>query len=170
MLCEFVNVNFSNNWPIFTKYCIQGDKRWRGWLRHCATSRKVASSIPDGVIGIFHSLNPSGRTQPLTEMSTWDISCGGKLMHRADNPANFMCRLCRKFGSLNSWRPKGSPWPLYHHLRKVQWLTQFLRRIKHKKNDNHTNSFAHCNAAQKASLEQGFASSKRHDTEKEPSN
>jgi len=23
-------------------------------LRHCATSRKVAGSIPDGVIGIFH--------------------------------------------------------------------------------------------------------------------
>ena len=46
-------------------------------LRHCATSRKVAGSIPDGVIGIFHSLNPSGCTQPPTEMSTWDISRGG---------------------------------------------------------------------------------------------
>ena len=28
--------------------------RWRSWLRHCATSWKVAGSIPDGVIGIFH--------------------------------------------------------------------------------------------------------------------
>jgi len=28
--------------------------RWRSWLRHCATSRKVAGSIPDGVIGCFH--------------------------------------------------------------------------------------------------------------------
>ena len=28
--------------------------RWRSWLRHCATSRKVAGSIPDGIIGIFH--------------------------------------------------------------------------------------------------------------------
>ena len=27
--------------------------RWRSWLRHCATSRKVAGSIPDGVTGIF---------------------------------------------------------------------------------------------------------------------
>jgi len=27
---------------------------WRSWLRHCATSRKVAGSIPDDVIGIFH--------------------------------------------------------------------------------------------------------------------
>ena len=28
--------------------------RWRSWLRHCVTSRKVAGSIPDGVTGIFH--------------------------------------------------------------------------------------------------------------------
>ena len=28
--------------------------RWGSWLRHCATSRKVAGSIPEGVIGIFH--------------------------------------------------------------------------------------------------------------------
>jgi hypothetical protein len=28
-------------------------RRWRSWLRHCATSRKVAGSIPDGVIGFF---------------------------------------------------------------------------------------------------------------------
>jgi len=27
---------------------------WRSWLRHCATIRKVAGSIPDGVIGNFH--------------------------------------------------------------------------------------------------------------------
>jgi len=54
--------------------------RWRSWLRHCATSRKVAGSIPDDGIGILHLHNPSGRsmalglTQPLTEMSTRNIS------------------------------------------------------------------------------------------------
>jgi hypothetical protein len=48
------------------------------------TSRKVAGSIPDGVIWTFHWRNPSGRamtlgsTQPLTEMSTKDISWGVK--------------------------------------------------------------------------------------------
>jgi hypothetical protein len=26
---------------------------WRSWLRHCATSREVAASIPGGVIGMF---------------------------------------------------------------------------------------------------------------------
>ena len=57
---------------------------WRSWLRHCATCRKVAGSIPDGAIGIFHWHNPSGHTitlgliQPLTEMSTRNISWGGK--------------------------------------------------------------------------------------------
>jgi hypothetical protein len=56
----------------------------RSWLRHCATSRKVAGSIPDGFIGIFYWHNPSGRamalglTQPLTEMSTRNISWGVK--------------------------------------------------------------------------------------------
>ena len=52
------------------------------WLRCCATNRKVAGSIPDSVIGIFHCHNPSdrtmalGSTQPLTEMSTRRISWG----------------------------------------------------------------------------------------------
>ena len=48
--------------------------RWRSRWRHSATSRKVAGSTRNGVIGIFHWHNPSGRTmalrltQPLTEM------------------------------------------------------------------------------------------------------
>jgi hypothetical protein len=54
---------------------IQWVTRWRSWLRHCATSRKVAGSIPDFVIGIFYWHNPSvltmalGLTRPLTQMS-----------------------------------------------------------------------------------------------------
>ena len=49
-----------------------------GW----GTALQVAGSIPDGVIGFFHWHNPSGRTmalgstQPLTEMSTGNISWG----------------------------------------------------------------------------------------------
>jgi len=70
---------------IATSYGLDGpgiESRWRSWFRHCSTSRKVAGSIPDGVIGIFHRHNPSGRTmalgltQPLTEMSTRNISWG----------------------------------------------------------------------------------------------
>jgi hypothetical protein len=68
---------FSSNYPKLGPAVAQ-------WLRCCATNRKVAVSIPAGVIGIFHWHNPSdctmalGSTQPLTEMSTRCISCGVK--------------------------------------------------------------------------------------------
>ena len=35
-------------------FVLGGGTRWRSWLMHCATSRKVPGSIPDGVTGIFH--------------------------------------------------------------------------------------------------------------------
>ena len=59
---------------------LKSGKRWRSWLGHCAASRKDVGSFPDGLIGIFHWLNPSGRTmalgptQVLSEMSTRGIS------------------------------------------------------------------------------------------------
>ena len=37
----------------FYMFGITGDTRWRKWLRHCATSRKVAGSIRNDVVGIF---------------------------------------------------------------------------------------------------------------------
>ena len=52
------------------------------WLRHSATNRKVAGSIPVVVTGIVRRRNRSdrtmalGSTQPLTEMSTRSISWG----------------------------------------------------------------------------------------------
>jgi hypothetical protein len=64
--------------------CTERGPRWRSWLWHCAINRKVAGSIPDGVTGIFLWHNPVGRTmglgstQPLTEMSTRNISWGVK--------------------------------------------------------------------------------------------
>jgi len=70
-------------WTLKRNYVfISGATRWHSWLRHCATSREVAGSIPDGVIGIFHWHNLSGctmtlgSTQPLTEMSTRNIFWG----------------------------------------------------------------------------------------------
>ena len=46
---------------IYTQlYYKYGGTRWRSWLRHCATTPKVAGSIPDGVIEIFHALWPWG--------------------------------------------------------------------------------------------------------------
>ena len=67
----------------YRQYSNMCGTRWCSWLRHCVTIRKVAGSIPYGVIGIFHWHNPSSRsmalgsTQSLTEMSTRNISWGG---------------------------------------------------------------------------------------------
>jgi hypothetical protein len=53
-------------------------------------SRKLAGSIPDGVIGIFLWHKPStltmalGSTQPLTEMNTKNISWGVKVAGASD--------------------------------------------------------------------------------------
>jgi len=46
----------------FVSPCLYGGQRYRSGYRRCATNRKVAGSIPDGVNGIFHRHNPSDRT------------------------------------------------------------------------------------------------------------
>jgi hypothetical protein len=86
---------------------------------HCATSRKVVDSVPDGVIGIFHLHNPSGRTmalgltQPLTEMSTRIVSwVYRRPVLRADNLTTFMCRLSWNLGASFSWNPQGLSRPV----------------------------------------------------------
>jgi hypothetical protein len=62
---------------------VKDGTRWRIWLRHCVADRKVAGSTPDGVIGIFHLHNTSGRTmaidstQALTEMSNEGVKVAG---------------------------------------------------------------------------------------------
>jgi hypothetical protein len=83
-------------------------------LRHCATSWKVAGSIPYGITGIFQWLNPSGcivdlgSTQPLIEMSTRNSSWGQRRpVRRADNLTTFLCWLSRNSGASTSWNPKG---------------------------------------------------------------
>jgi hypothetical protein len=82
------------------------------WLRFCATKRKVAGSIPDGVTGFFRWHNRSdstialGYSQPLTEMSTWSISWGkcGRRVRLTLPPS---CAVVRKPGNLNFLEPPG---------------------------------------------------------------
>jgi hypothetical protein len=65
-------------WKISKNYRLLGGVR--GGAGCWDTALQTAGSIPDGVFGVFPWLNPSGRnmvlgsTQPLTEMSTMDIS------------------------------------------------------------------------------------------------
>jgi len=86
---------------------------------HCDTSRKVASSIPDGFIAIFHWHNPSGRTMALesthslAEMSARNISWGWRQPVRVvDNLTIFICRLSWNLGASTSWNPQGLSRPV----------------------------------------------------------
>ena len=78
----FKHQTFSTNIPYSHFSSYKWGTRWRSWLRHCATGQKVEGLLPDVVTGIFHWLNPSGRTvalllsQPVTEMNTRIITYG----------------------------------------------------------------------------------------------
>ena len=116
--------------------------RWRSWLRHCATSRKVAGSITDSVVGISHWHNPSGRTmalgftQPLTEKSTRNISWGVKAAGAYGWPYHLHVPNVLKSGSLNLLESSGSvqackgialPLPLLLTCRKLVAMLQRRR-------------------------------------------
>jgi hypothetical protein len=88
--------------------------RWRSLLRHCATSRKVAGTIPDGVTGMFHLHNSSGHTlalgmtQPLAKMSTRNISWGVKAAGAQGwQPYHLLVPIVLKSGSLSLLEPSG---------------------------------------------------------------
>ena len=68
----------------------RGSTRWLSWLGHCATSQKVASSIPENVIEILQCLNASGRSMFLgpeprvtilsLSCADCDMACSGRYM------------------------------------------------------------------------------------------
>ena len=109
---SFIELEFCRGFLRILKY--QGGTRWRSLLRHCATSRKVAGSIPDGVIVIFHRHNPSGRTMalglthPVTEFSTRNISWWVKAAGAYGwQPYQLHAPIVLKSGNLNLLEPSG---------------------------------------------------------------
>ena len=131
-----LKVNSASCWFFLYIHITMRGTRKRSWLRHCATSRKVAASIPDGVIGIFHWHNPSGRTmvlrltQLLTEISYRDISWGLKTAFAWSwQPYHLHVPIVLKSGSLSLLEPSGPvqacngialPLPLYITMRGKQ--------------------------------------------------
>jgi hypothetical protein len=81
-----------------------------------ATNRRIAGSIPDGVIGIVRWHNPSGHTTALgmtpslTEMSARSVSWGP--VRRADNLTTFMCWLSWNLETSASWDSQGLSRPV----------------------------------------------------------
>jgi hypothetical protein len=69
---------------------IEGSTRWFSKLRHSATSRKVAGSIPGGVNGIFHSASN------LTENQGYPLGV---------KAAGLMCQVSKNSGILNLTEP-----------------------------------------------------------------
>jgi hypothetical protein len=118
----FFSFNITNtvkNYFISIYYLITWGTLWRSWLRHCATSQKVLGSIPAGVMVIFYWHYPSGRvlvlesTQPLTEMSTRNISWGYRWpVNKADNLTTFMCGLYWNLGASSFRDPQGLSRPV----------------------------------------------------------
>ena len=90
-------------------------------MRHCATSWKVMSLIPSGIIAIFHRHNPSihtmtlRSTRPLTEMSTrnflWWVKAAGV---QGWLPSHLHVLIICKSGSLILLEPSG---PIYTCIR-----------------------------------------------------
>jgi hypothetical protein len=102
--------------------------RWRSW-------RKVAGSILNGVIGIFQWHNPSGRimtlesNQPLTEMSTRNISCGVNAAGAwADNLITFVRRVSWNLRVSTLWITQGMSRLLMGFLRTWQLLNDSVLR------------------------------------------
>jgi len=103
-------VNSSSLYPALPS---KRETRWRSWLSHCATSRNVAGSIPDGVIGNFHWHNPAGRTMALgltaykinEYQEYFLVGKGGRFVGL--QPYHHHVPIVLKPGSLNLLEPSG---------------------------------------------------------------
>ena len=117
--------------------CFSGGTQWRCWLRQCATIRKVAVSIPDGVTGIFHWHSPSDHTMALG----WTQHLRGRTARRPDNLTTFVCCLSWNLGTSTFRNPLGKIRVcllIFFHSSETQLLTYYSTRCEdHSTNIHH---------------------------------
>jgi hypothetical protein len=109
-LPDSINIKDMYKWNMCTTK--RGGARcwWRSCFRHCATSRKVAGSIPDGITGIFHCLNLSGRTYGpgvglASNIKEYQEYCLGGKGDRCADATNFPSSIADFSGSLKPLGP-----------------------------------------------------------------
>jgi len=79
--------------------------RWPSFLRHCATSRKVASSIPEGITENFHLVKPPGCAIDLEqkrERGVYPKGKGGRCVGLTLPPSYAEC--LKILGASTSWK------------------------------------------------------------------
>ena len=144
-----------------------GGTRWRSWLRHCARSRKVAGSIPDDVVAIFHWHNPSGctvalgLTQPLTKNENQEYFLAGKdgrcigltTLPPSCVDFTFTCYSPNNYQSISGTSANNSTDQCKQQHRQVQTTAQTWRHLRHIKRFSSNNGLVwRCRTAGKRSV------------------
>jgi hypothetical protein len=111
---ESISIQFLDAVLFMYSSFIEGVTLWRSWLRHCATSRKVVGSIPDGVTGIFNfhfffrphygsGVDSSSNRNEYQEYFLWGK--GGQCVVLTTLPPS--CATCLKSGIFSLLEPSG---------------------------------------------------------------
>jgi len=100
---------------------------WRSWLRHCATSWKVAGSIPSSVTGIFIDIILQIALWPWGWLRLWQKWVpGGKGGQCVRQLTTFMCRLSWNLGASTAWNPQGLFRPVMGLLYLFCWIPTYI--------------------------------------------
>jgi hypothetical protein len=133
LFIHLVILNFFSSFVYMSYACGGGGTRWHSGLRHCATNRKVAGSIPDGVTGVFHWQSFQLRYDPGVDSACnrnyyQEYFLGVKAAGaRTDDLTTFMCQLSWNLWAPTSWNPQGMSSPVMGLLYLFMCVCTYVR-------------------------------------------